>query len=66
VAGSNSAIWTDIYMSNRGPLSDALEELSGRLAQVRAALDAGDAEAVRAWNERARAAREALLGRGSQ
>jgi prephenate dehydrogenase len=60
VAGSNSAIWTDIYMSNRDPLVAALDELGGRLAQVRAILQSGDAVGLREWNERARAEREAL------
>jgi prephenate dehydrogenase len=64
VAGANSAIWTDIYMSNRDALVSGLDELSGRLADVRAALAAGDAAAVTAWNERARAHRDALLGAG--
>lgn len=62
VAGSNSAIWTDIYMSNRDALVVAIEELTGRLTQVRADLQAGDAQAVHEWNERARAERETLLG----
>jgi prephenate dehydrogenase len=65
VAGSNSAIWTDIYMSNRAALIAAIDELTGRLAQVRAALGDGDADALTAWNERARAERAALLGSGS-
>ena len=65
MAGSNSAIWTDIYMSNRAPLIAAIEELTGRLAQIRAALDAGDAQAVRDWNERARGERQTLLGQRS-
>jgi prephenate dehydrogenase len=60
VAGSNSAIWTDIYLSNRDSLVAALDELGARLAQVRAILQAGDAERLREWNERARAEREAL------
>jgi prephenate dehydrogenase len=64
VAGANSAIWTDIYMSNRDALVAGLDELSERLADVRAALVAGDAAAVTAWNERARAHRDALLGAG--
>jgi prephenate dehydrogenase len=64
VAGANSAIWTDIYMSNRDALVSGLDELSERLADVRAALAAGDAAAVTAWNERARAHRDALLGAG--
>jgi prephenate dehydrogenase len=64
VAGANSAIWTDIYMSNRDALVAGLDELAERLADVRAALAAGDAAAVAAWNERARADRDALLGAG--
>jgi prephenate dehydrogenase len=64
VAGANSAIWTDIYLSNRDALIAAVDELAARLGDVRSALDAGDAAAVTAWNERARDARETLLGAG--
>ncbi len=66
VAGSNSAIWTDIYMSNREVLMQAIDELTGRLAQVRSDLQTGDAQAVRAWNERALTERELLLGRSDR
>ncbi len=65
VAGANTAIWTDIYLANREALIEAIDELTGRLAQVRADLQAGDARALRDWNERARAERETLLGSGS-
>ncbi|HUB74113.1 MAG TPA: prephenate dehydrogenase/arogenate dehydrogenase family protein [Solirubrobacteraceae bacterium] len=61
VAGANSAIWTDIYVSNRDALADGIEQLERRLAQVRGWLADGDAGAVGAWNERARAERDALL-----
>jgi prephenate dehydrogenase len=64
VAGANSAIWTDIYMSNRDALIAEIDDFSGRLAGVRATLSAGDPQAVTAWNERARADREELLGAG--
>jgi prephenate dehydrogenase len=64
VAGANSAIWTDIYMSNRDALLAGIDEFAARLADVRSALARGDAEAVTAWNEEARADREALLGAG--
>jgi prephenate dehydrogenase len=64
VAGANSAIWTDIYMSNRAALIASIDELAQGLADVRAALQADDAAAVSAWNERARASREELLGAG--
>jgi prephenate dehydrogenase len=62
VAGSNTAIWTDIYLSNRDALLAAIDELTARLAQVRAMLAAEDGQQLAAWNERARAEREALLG----
>ena len=64
VAGANSAIWTDIYMSNRDALIAGIDELAGRLHDVRGWLAAEDAPAVTAWNERARAERERLLGTG--
>lgn len=62
VAGSNSAIWTDIYMSNRKALIAAIDELSSGLAQVRDALVGGEESALREWNERAREGREELTG----
>jgi prephenate dehydrogenase len=64
VAGANSAIWTDIYLSNRDALIAGIDDFSTRLAQVRSALSDGDPQALTSWNERARAEREALLGAG--
>jgi prephenate dehydrogenase len=64
VAGANTAIWTDIYMSNRDALIAGIDALAGRLGEVRGWLAAGDAWAVSSWNERARAERETLLGAG--
>jgi prephenate dehydrogenase len=64
VAGANSAIWTDIYMSNRDALVAAIDDFSARLARVRASLQDGDAAAVTAWNDAARADRERLLVAG--
>jgi prephenate dehydrogenase len=64
IAGANSAIWTDIYIANRDALLDAIDELSARVSEIRAALAAGDAQAVTEWNDAARAERERLLGAG--
>jgi prephenate dehydrogenase len=64
VAGANSAIWTDIYMSNRDALISCIDELSGRLGELRGWLADEQADAVSAWNEQARADRDALLGAG--
>ncbi len=65
VAGANSAIWTDIYIANREALGGAIEEAVRGLQEVRAALARADAGALAEWNERARTARETLLGGGS-
>jgi prephenate dehydrogenase len=64
VAGANSAIWTDIYLANGDALIAAIDSFSERLADVRASLAAGDAQAVTAWNDSARADRDELLGAG--
>jgi prephenate dehydrogenase len=64
VAGANSAIWTDIYLSNRDALSAGIDEAISRLERVRADLQSGDGAAVTAWNDRARSDRDALLGAG--
>jgi len=64
VAGANTAIWTDIYMSNRDALIAGIDELAARLQEVRGWLLEGQAPAVAAWNDRARADRDALLGSG--
>lgn len=60
VAGANSAIWTDIYLANREALLVAIDEAAQRLAQVRGKLADADADALTAWNDRARSARQAL------
>jgi prephenate dehydrogenase len=64
VAGANAAIWPDIYLSNSDALVALIDETQARLAQVRAALDAGDRSAIERWNEGARVDRDALLGAG--
>jgi prephenate dehydrogenase len=62
VAGSNTAIWTDIYLANREALSRAIDEAIQGLEEVRSHLGQGDVAALADWNEHARAAREVLLG----
>jgi prephenate dehydrogenase len=61
VAGAPSAIWTDIYLSNRDSLALEIDQTIDRLAQVRDALRDGDAERVTAWNDAAAADRRRLL-----
>jgi prephenate dehydrogenase len=61
VAGASTAIWRDIYLANADALVDAIDDTVRRLEEVRAALSAGDAAAVAAWNDGARAERRRLL-----
>jgi prephenate dehydrogenase len=64
VAGANSAIWTDIYLSNADALLAAIDELDGRLDEARALILTADAAGLGAWIDRARAERDSLLGAG--
>jgi prephenate dehydrogenase len=59
VAGSNPDLWAQIYRANRVALGAEIDQLVGRLGEVRALLD-GD-EDLGAWQEAAAAQRRALL-----
>jgi len=61
VAGSNTAIWRDIYLANADALIDAIDDASARLAAVRATLAAGDGDGIASWNDGAREDRRRLL-----
>jgi prephenate dehydrogenase len=61
VAGASSAIWTDIYLSNRDALNVELDRTIDRLRAVRESLRAGDRDAIATWNDAAAADRRALL-----
>jgi prephenate dehydrogenase len=61
VAGANTTIWPDIYLSNSEALVEAIDEATERLAVIRADLLAGDRAALAAWHERAHAERAKLM-----
>jgi prephenate dehydrogenase len=61
VAGAPSAIWTDIYLSNRDALTAELDRALEHLSGVRDALAAGDAQSITRWNETAANDRRRLL-----
>ncbi len=61
VAGSNTAIWRDIYLANADALVTAIDDAVERLGAFRALLDAQDGDAIAAWNDRARGDRRRLL-----
>ena len=61
VAGANTEIWTDIYLSNAAALADEVDETVRRLQEVAASLRSGDGHGLAAWNEGAREDRRRLL-----
>jgi prephenate dehydrogenase len=61
VAGSNTAIWRDIYLANADALIEAIDDAMERLRAVRASLAGGDGDALAAWNDAARGDRRRLL-----
>jgi prephenate dehydrogenase len=61
VAGAPSAVWTDIYLSNRDALADEIDHTIARLGEVRDVLRAADADGITAWNDNAASDRRRLL-----
>ena len=62
VAGAPSAIWTDIYLSNRDALVAELDGVDrAAAAGCATALVAGDGEAITRWNDAAAEDRRRLL-----
>lgn len=57
VAGADGALWSAIFLENRGPILDAIGRFDARLRAFRDALEAGDAEALDLLWEAARQAR---------
>jgi prephenate dehydrogenase len=57
VAGSNPALWQQIFTQNRDAVLSALDAFDVALADVRAALKHNDADALRAFFEEARLAK---------
>jgi prephenate dehydrogenase len=57
VAGADAGLWSAIFRENRAALLRALDRYESELATFRSALDADDADALRAWWDAARARR---------
>lgn len=64
VAGANTDMWRDVYLSNADVLVDAIDECVRRLGEVRSALAGRDGDAIAAWNDSARDERRRLLEAG--
>ncbi len=64
VAGSNPAIWADIFASNREAVADSVEAVARRLDEAAELIRGGDREAVAAWHAAAGEDRRRLLEAG--
>ncbi len=61
VAGSNPAIWADIFSSNRDAVAAAVDSVGERLREAAELIRAGDSDAVAEWHVAAGEARRRLL-----
>lgn len=61
VAGSNPAIWGDIFSTNREAVAEAIDDAVDRLRAAAELIRAGDAAAVAGWHSAAAADRRRLL-----
>lgn len=62
VAGANTAMWSDIYRSNRAAIAEEIRRFRAELDEVERRLDVGEVED---WNDQAREDRRALLEAGA-
>jgi prephenate dehydrogenase len=61
IAGANPGLWPDILLANREALVAEIDGAARRLDEVRAALVAGDHDAIARFQEQAASERRALL-----
>jgi prephenate dehydrogenase len=61
VAGSNPAIWGDIFTGNREAVAAEIDGAIARLGEAAELLRSGDRDAVAAWHERAGSRRRELI-----
>ncbi len=61
VAGSNPAIWGDIFFANREAVAEAVEAVGERLREAAELIRAGDRGSVAAWHAAAAESRRKLL-----
>jgi prephenate dehydrogenase len=61
VAGSNPAIWADIFTANREAVADSVDAVARRLGEAAELIRSGDTKAIRAWHAAAGEDRQRLL-----
>jgi prephenate dehydrogenase len=66
VAGSNPAIWADIFASNREAVAESVESVARRLREAAELIRSGDREEVAVWHAAAGADRQRLVAAESE
>jgi prephenate dehydrogenase len=61
VAGSNPAIWADIFASNRDAVAESVDAVARRLGEAAELIRAGDRQALSVWHAAAGGERQRLL-----
>jgi prephenate dehydrogenase len=61
VAGSNPAVWADIFAGNRGAVADSVEAVARRLDEAAALIRSGERGAIAAWHAAAGEDRRRLV-----
>lgn len=61
IAGSGPEVWTDIFMTNRADLTDAIDAFMQRMKAFRSALSRGDTHSLRRIMARARAKKQRII-----
>ena len=62
IAAGDGGLWRDILLDNRDYLTESVRRLQQHLQDLLAKLEAGDAEAVKQWLDRAAERRRAMRG----
>lgn len=60
VANINETMWTELFLENREALVEELDTLTGHITEIRNAIDANDADTLRALLRRGRLVKEGL------
>ncbi len=60
IAAGRASIWRDICLTNQGPVTEALDDMAARIAEVRHAVASGDGDALALFFDSAREARLSL------
>ena len=62
IAATPPGMWVDVFLANRDAVLRATSRFAERLEALRAAIDAGDEDAIRACIDAARSARARIVG----